>query len=149
MKLKHYFSFGLVGLGTAFLILLLNHFSVFSSNSISTKSMYESPWDAGSYTICTYFVPLGISEHHDKENSEMLEVWKESWKVQGWNVKVLNEDDAKLHPRYKELKEAVKKLPTVYSEKLSEACYLRWAAAAAHGCTVSIYVEVWIVSDHC
>ena len=89
------------------------------------------------YTICTYFVTIGKSASHDKENSEMLEVWKESWMAQGWDVKVLNERNAKLHPRYGQLKTAITKLPTAFAEAFSSACYLRWAAAVASGCNVS------------
>ena len=136
--MQHQFVIGLVFLGAALLILLQKHFSVFDKLNVSGISLNEDHRNAlGSYTVCTYFVPIGVSESIDLENVEMLEVWKDSWQTQGWNTKVLNEDDAKLHPRYKQLKEAIPKLPTVFPEKLSSACYLRWAAAAASGCNVS------------
>lgn len=88
------------------------------------------------YTICTYFEPNNLSPESDHENREMLEVWKESWKAQGWNTLVLTEFHAKLHPRYIEFKDAVAKLPTVYPLSLSKASYFRWPAAVSSGCKV-------------
>jgi hypothetical protein len=92
----------------------------------------ESP----TYTICTYFVTIGNSEDQDKDNREMLDIWKESWEKQGWNTKILTEKDAEMHPHYNETTAALSNLPSVYSRGFARACYLRWVAAVASDCTV-------------
>ena len=88
------------------------------------------------YTICTYFVPLGLDEEDDNKTREMVEIWRESWSKQGWETKILTEEDAKMHPQYQKIKDTLLKLPTVNTIEYELSCYLRWVAAIAAGCKV-------------
>jgi hypothetical protein len=105
------------------------------NNFVLTTHIHAIP-ERTNHIICTYFVTLGKSEYQDKENREMLALWEDSWGKQGWTTKILTEKDAKLHPNFKEIFEAVSSLPTVHSKDFSMACYLRWVAAVSSECTV-------------
>jgi hypothetical protein len=97
-------------------------------------SIVETP----KFEICTYFEPLGLNEENDNKTREMLDIWRESWANNGWGTRVLTSKDAALHPRHNMILETLLKLPTVNAQAYEMACYLRWVAAIATGCTVRV-----------
>jgi hypothetical protein len=88
-----------------------------------------------SHTICTYYQPLGLD---DNRTLETLELWRQSWTLQGWETKILSENDAALHPDYQRIKERLLTLPTANHQAYEMSCYLRWVAAIAAGCKVRL-----------
>ena len=93
------------------------------------------------FVICTYFEPLGLNEENDNKTREMLDIWRESWTNNGWSTRVLTSKDATLHPRHDAILESLLKLPTVNAQAYEMACYLRWVAAIATGCTVRVPIR--------
>ena len=114
------------------LLALLWMFTMLDTKSAASAKDYSKQ----QYTVCTYFEALGSDEASLKKYAEMLDIWKESWTKQGWKTKILNEKDAALHPRYKEIKATLLTLPTVNVIEYELSCYLRWVAAIATGCKV-------------
>jgi hypothetical protein len=91
-------------------------------------------------TICTYFEKLEI--HRGDEHADMLQIWNHSWSKQGWKTRILTEKDAEMHPDYKSIKRELQKLPSVNPQEYELACYIRWVAAVATGCTVRELIDL-------
>lgn len=62
-----------------------------------------------------------------------LEVWKDSWKKAGFIPQVLNELDAKKHPRFEYFSRKFSQLPTPYEITWQRACFMRWVAMSVVG----------------
>lgn len=82
--------------------------------------------------VYTYYMPVPGLWSEDSQRA-LIDVWARSWKKQGWNPVVLNEEDAKKHPRYAEFKKKYWSLPTEYGHDYEGACFLRYVAVAAAG----------------
>ena len=102
------------------------------------RSDVQTSIETPNFVICTYFEPLGLNEENDNKTREMLDIWRESWTNNGWSTRVLTSNDATLHPRHDSILETLLKLPTVNAKAYEMACYLRWVAAIATGCTVRV-----------
>jgi len=63
----------------------------------------------------------------------MLDYWKKSWQKNGWETVILNENNAKKHPKYKQVLNKINTMPTVNTREYENACYLRWVAMACIG----------------
>jgi hypothetical protein len=66
-----------------------------------------------------------------------IAAWRTAWEQAGWQTRVLNESDARLHPHYDELKSKLASLPTVNPKGYDLACFLRHVAMAAVCCLAS------------
>lgn len=70
---------------------------------------------------------------HDWPNSHnewkrQIWLWQQNWKQRGFEPVVLSLEDAKQHPKYSELSEAVLKYPTVNDRVYEHACFVRHLA---------------------
>lgn len=83
--------------------------------------------------VCTYFEDVFV-EDAAEDYQAMLQLWKSSWRNQGWETTVLTEADAARHPNYTEWRAIFAGLPTVNDRGYELACYLRWVAAIQSGC---------------
>lgn len=60
----------------------------------------------------------------------LIQLWRESWRRNGWTPSVLSPADAIRHPAYKDLKKRIALYPTINPRAYEDACYLRWLALA-------------------
>lgn len=74
--------------------------------------------------IHTFFQPI-------KGQDPMLQAWKDEWESVGWQTKVLTLDDAKKHPYFDTMREAVEKV--FPSDTYNQLCFYRYLAMAADG----------------
>jgi len=61
---------------------------------------------------------------------DLLVAWKEEWTLVGFETRVLNFEDAKRHPYFKQMEEVVKPM---FGEGYNAMCLYRWLAIAASG----------------
>jgi len=61
----------------------------------------------------TYFSTISESMEEHAANQNLIANWRRVWESSGWKTRVINEDDAKSHPKYAKLREAFMALPTV------------------------------------
>jgi len=66
-----------------------------------------------SCTMHTYFSTISESMEEHAANQNLIANWRRVWESSGWKTRVINEDDAKSHPKYAKLREAFMALPTV------------------------------------
>ncbi len=125
------------GLASVALYLWFTSAGFESNRHADVRTLAETP----EFVICTYFEPLGLNEENDNKTREMLDIWRESWTNNGWGTRVLTSKDATLHPRHDAILESLLKLPTVNAQAYEMACYLRWVAAIATGCTVRVSIR--------
>jgi len=64
---------------------------------------------------------------------ELLKLWAESFRKQGWEPVVLSMEDVKTHPRFDFFFEHFNSMPTTYPRTFVNACWLRWLACAHFG----------------
>ena len=64
---------------------------------------------------------------------ELLKLWEESFRKQGWEPVVLCKEDVKTHPRFDFFFEHFNSKPTEYPRTFTNACWLRHLAAAHFG----------------
>ncbi|KAJ8047776.1 hypothetical protein HOLleu_06864 [Holothuria leucospilota] len=84
-------------------------------------------------TIHTYYQPAFDNPQDIMESESVLRVWEKTWVAAGWQTRVVNETDAKLHPDYQELKEKFQALPTINPEKYTFCSFVRHVAMATVG----------------
>lgn len=75
--------------------------------------------------IFIYYEELGF-----EAEAKLVKLWKEVWESHGWNAHILNRDNAKLHPRYEEVRAKARSLPTENYKDYEIACFVRWCAFA-------------------
>lgn len=63
----------------------------------------------------------------------LIELWRESWTKAGWVCTVLKEADVKTHSRFDFFFEHFNSKPSEYGNAYTNACWLRWLAAAHYG----------------
>lgn len=83
--------------------------------------------------VCTYFADVFADDTAERYQA-MLNLWKQSWRNQGWKTTVLTEADAATHPNYTEWRAMLASLPSVNNRGYELACYMRWVAAIQSGC---------------
>lgn len=71
--------------------------------------------------------------HNPEDEFKLICLWREAWSAQGLEPVVLNEWQARQHPRFAEFNNHVSQLPTINSPAYERACFLRWLALAAVG----------------
>lgn len=60
----------------------------------------------------------------------LIHLWAETWRRQGWNPVLLNEETARHHPKYAEYKAKFWSLPTINGHEYEGACFMRYVAVA-------------------
>lgn len=76
--------------------------------------------------VSTYFEPVP----NMARPTRLLDLWRESWELKGWETRILSEADAKSHPGYKLYSDRISRYPTVNNPAYERACYMRWLAMA-------------------
>jgi len=66
-----------------------------------------------------------------KGSDPMLDAWKYEWEKAGWRTKVLTLDDAKEHPYFETMEEAVVK--DFKTDEYNQLCFYRYLAMAVDG----------------
>jgi hypothetical protein len=71
-----------------------------------------------------------------KDSLELIKLWEKSWSDNGWDPVVLSLEDAKKHPRYKDI-DLANHSSNLYKHSVNgsdylELCYSRWFAYACH-----------------
>lgn len=74
--------------------------------------------------VFTYYVPIKGKPQDDE--IALIEVWKKSWALRGWNPVVLGEEHVPDDPEARKLKRAFKKQPTRFAMK-SRGCMPRYS----------------------
>lgn len=82
--------------------------------------------------VFTYFSPIPDLWPVDTQ-WDLLNIWKRSWRLQGWEPVVLTEDSVKDDPKYSEYVEKIAALPATYGHAYLRATFLRWLAMAHAG----------------
>lgn len=78
------------------------------------------------HRIYAYYTDVGCDGQ-----LELIDLWKERWKREGWEPIILGEDDAKKDPRWEAMKEKAKNFPCRQGAKNFErANFERWLAFA-------------------
>lgn len=81
--------------------------------------------------VFTFFTPL-VGKPQDDELA-LIEVWKDSWALRGWEPVVLGDQDVPDDARARELKRGFAKQPTQIKPGMAYSWYVRWLAVAAQG----------------
>jgi len=82
--------------------------------------------------VFTFFEPV---EYLPSANS-MIEIWRETWSLAGWEPVVLNLEDAKRHPNFLEYSSNFLTQGKQFKDgrdRLNFLCFSRWFAVAASG----------------
>jgi hypothetical protein len=79
-------------------------------------------------TVHTYHEPVP-----GMDRTEILSLWAESWRRQGWEPVVHTRAEASAHPQAGSYETVITGLPTVNSRAYEEACWRRWLVAAQVG----------------
>ena len=74
----------------------------------------------------TFYSPLNDSEH-----DSMIDLWKQEWELAGFDTRILTLDDAKAHPYFETMKEAVEKAFPI--DTYNQFCFYRYLAMATVG----------------
>jgi hypothetical protein len=88
--------------------------------------------------VFTYYEPVSQL----KRQLEQLDVCRQSWERNGWQLEVLGESVAKGSAFYAQYVEALTGLPTVNPGKYDYHCYMRWLAMAEIGGGIMIDYDV-------
>jgi hypothetical protein len=85
--------------------------------------------------VYTYYEEIGY-----REWSELLEIWAESWRMNGWLPVIVGREIIQDHPLLPKLLEKINSMPTINDRSYENACYLRWLAASRLG-------GLWVDND--
>jgi hypothetical protein len=79
--------------------------------------------------MATFFEPVvgGCCGMTEQGHQNLVKAWQGAWQSYGWETKVLTEDDARKHPRFKELEI---KLNDAGVNHYNQRCFWRWLAIA-------------------
>lgn len=88
--------------------------------------------------IYTYHQPI----EGFRNDTELIEMWKTSWRARCWQPIVLDESDAIRHEQFSFLDQKLSALPTVNFKLYERACYIRYLALSAIGGGVSVDNDV-------
>lgn len=98
--------------------------------------------------IYTYFEELG-----GEDQTEILNLWKQSWEQNGFEAIILNKSNAESSPYYEEFLGGVEKIHMdICGNRLSKyglSCYLRWLAYSTQEESESFFVSDYDVVNRC
>jgi hypothetical protein len=100
--------------------------------------------------IICFYEPLIVCKkvtEFSKNSLELIKLWKKSWSDNGWNPIVLSLEDAKRHPRYKEI-DLTDYSSNLYKHSINgsdylELCYSRWFA---YGCYEGFWSDYDVIN---
>jgi hypothetical protein len=74
-----------------------------------------------------------IDNEIDAEYQKIIEIWKNSWRSNGWNPIILTLEDSKKHPDFQNFYNIINKYSSIHQKQYIDMCYLRWLAIANLG----------------
>lgn len=86
--------------------------------------------------IYAYHTPIFKRDTHSRD---LIRLWMKVWRAHGWEPHILGPDEAKRHPKYKQMLSHIATLPTANHRRYEDACYIRWLAFARHAGVMSDY----------
>lgn len=95
--------------------------------------------------VHTYYEPVKeINNSADKPylQNELIEICRQSWLINGWDLVIISHKDAKKHPLYKQYNSVIKTFPSINPGKYDYHCYIRWLAMAQVGGGLMIDYDV-------
>lgn len=95
--------------------------------------------------VYTYYENIStINEDNIRLSSQhnLIELCRQSWKANGWDLIVLDYKFAKKHPYYNEYSSIIKALPSINPESYDYHCYMRWLAMVVVGGGLMIDYDV-------
>lgn len=78
--------------------------------------------------VFCYYEPVGQIRSTDE--AELIKVWEQAWRLQGWKPRVLTSKDAAMHPSFHHYSHAVRQLPSINPGDYDYHCWMRWLAMA-------------------
>lgn len=81
--------------------------------------------------VYAYYDP--ISARYFSPHTELIKIWKNSWRQRGWEPVVLNKSIAQQHPLFGYYDQVFRSYPTTNHKEYELACYYRWIAMAVVG----------------
>lgn len=69
----------------------------------------------------------------EETQRELIKLWAQSWKKNGWNPILFEEEDLQALDNFKKIKEKVDSLPTMWGKDYALACMARWLLASKSG----------------
>lgn len=73
---------------------------------------------------------------------ELIDICSKSWEKNGWEFRVLSEENATSHSFYSQYSEIVQKIPSINPKSYDYHCYMRWLAMANIGGGLMIDYDV-------
>jgi hypothetical protein len=81
--------------------------------------------------IKTFFQPLADPNSNEVPQDPLLKVWKDEWEMAGFEPQVITMEDARKHPYYDTMKDAVEKV--FKTDRYNQYCFFRYLAMATTG----------------
>ncbi|MDM8174790.1 hypothetical protein QT327_10545 [Olivibacter sp. 47] len=78
--------------------------------------------------VYTYYHEIFDSLHGNSDQKQLIEVWKENWRRNGWEPVVIGLSQAKENPKYESYLKCFSKFPSKNNKEYELACLLRWVA---------------------
>ena len=108
-------------------------FKIYNARCVTNNNNSDNDDHHSRPIIFTFFEP--VTDLHDEQPIELLNVWKESWYGAGWNPVVLTMGDAKRHPNFEYFQNILvgKKQFRRNRDRYNYYCFMRWVAISASG----------------
>ena len=81
--------------------------------------------------VKTFFQPLADPDSNEVSQDPLLKVWKDEWEMAGFEPQVVTMEDARKHPYYDTMKDAVEKV--FKTDRYNQYCFFRYLAMATTG----------------
>jgi len=81
--------------------------------------------------VKTFFQSLNDSSSTAPSHDPLLQVWKEEWEMAGFEAQIITMEDARKHPYYETMREAVEKV--LKTDPYNQYCFYRYLAMAVTG----------------
>ncbi len=88
--------------------------------------------------IYTYYQPIPTF----RDDTELLDVWKMSWRCKCWLPIILDESHAAVHPDFASLNASLSVIPTVNPKLYERSCYIRYIALSMVGGGITVDNDV-------
>lgn len=101
------------------------------------------------HTVYTYYEPIDVIDNNEGSQylqNDLIDICRESWQLNGWELKVLSYNDAKQHPFYTEYSSTINKLPSFNPAAYEYHCFMRWLAMSQVGGGLMIDYDVMNLS---
>jgi len=106
------------------------------------ENIFELPMKKVCYTYFERIDRIEQCKHRKCSQLDLIEICRQSWGRNGWELVVLSEDDARPHSYYPEFKAEISQIPSVNPIPYDYHCFMRWLAMAHNGGGLMIDYDV-------